>query len=133
MKKDHIKAQLKIAVSLLGSLRTDGYGNGKITHSQRNFIAENVIQLLDKTIQNLDQKVVLIIPKNHPNFNPPDELFNRYQPFGLQPIISPYYPCLSFVYIGFTNRVQSPRGLINSSPNLDKFQFSPDQKNSIKT
>jgi hypothetical protein len=73
MKKDQIKTQLKIAVALLGSSRTDGYGNGKITHSQRNFMIETVTQLLEKTIQNLDQKVVLIIPKKHSNFNPPDE------------------------------------------------------------
>ena len=73
MKKDQIKTQLKIAVSLLGSSRTDGYGNGKLTHSQRNFMIETVTQLLDKTIQNLDQKVVLVIPKNNSNFNPPDE------------------------------------------------------------
>jgi hypothetical protein len=73
MQKDQIKTQLKIAVSLLGSSRTDGYGNGKLTHSQRNFMIETVTQLLDKTIQNLDQKVVLIIPKDNSNFNPPDE------------------------------------------------------------
>jgi hypothetical protein len=73
MNKTQIKTQLKIAVSLLGSSRTDGYGNGKLTHSQRNFMIETVTQLLDKTIQNLDQKVILIIPKNHSNINPPDE------------------------------------------------------------
>jgi hypothetical protein len=73
MNRTQIKTQLKIAVSLLGSSRTDGYGNGKLTHSQRNFIIETVTQLLDKTIQNLDQKVVLIIPKNSTFINPPDE------------------------------------------------------------
>jgi hypothetical protein len=70
---DQIKTQLKTAVSLLGSSRTDGYGNGKLTHSQRNFMMETVTQLLDKTIQNLDQKVTYIIQENHSNFNPPDE------------------------------------------------------------
>jgi hypothetical protein len=73
MKKSQIKTQLKIAVSLLGSSRTDGYGNGKLTHSQRNFMIETVTQLLDKTIQNLDQKVTYIIQENHSNINPPDE------------------------------------------------------------
>lgn len=73
MNKTNIKTQLKIAVALLGSSRTDGYGNGKLTHSQRNFIIETVTQLLDKTIQNLDQKVVLIIPEKQPNINPPEE------------------------------------------------------------
>jgi hypothetical protein len=73
MEKSQIKTQLKIAVSLLGSSRTDGYGNGKLTHSQRNFMIETVTQLLDKTIQNLDQKVTYIIQENHSNINPPDE------------------------------------------------------------
>jgi hypothetical protein len=73
MRKSQIKTQLKIAVSLIGSLRTDGYGNGKLTHSQRNFMIETVTQLLDKTIQNLDQKATSIIQENHSNFNPPDE------------------------------------------------------------
>jgi hypothetical protein len=73
VKKSQIKRQLKIALSLLGSSRTDGYGNGKLTHSQRNFMMETVAQLLDKTIQSLDQQVVLIIPKKQPNINPPDE------------------------------------------------------------
>ena len=73
MTENQIKTQLKIAVSLLGSSRTDGYGNGKLTHSQRNFIIETVTQLLDKTIQNLDQKVTSTIPKKQPNINPPDE------------------------------------------------------------
>jgi hypothetical protein len=73
MKKSEIKTQLKIAVSLLGSSRKYGYGNGRITHSQRDFIAETVTQLLDKTIQNLDQKVTSIIPKNSIFINPPEE------------------------------------------------------------
>jgi hypothetical protein len=73
MQKNQIKTQLKIALSLLGSSRTDGYGNGKLTHSQRNFMMETVAQLLEKTIQNLDQKVVLIIPENTPSINPPEE------------------------------------------------------------
>jgi hypothetical protein len=73
MNSNQIKTQLKIAVSLLGSSRTDGYGNGKLTHSQRNFMIETVTQLLDKTIQNLDQKVTSIIQENHSNLNPPDE------------------------------------------------------------
>jgi hypothetical protein len=73
MNEIQIKTQLKIALSLLGSSRTDGYGNGKLTHSQRNFMMETVAQLLEKTIQNLDQKVVLIIPENTPSINPPEE------------------------------------------------------------
>lgn len=73
MQKSEIKTQLKIALCLLGSSRTDGYGNGKLTHSQRNFIAEEITILLTKTIQHLDRKAVLIIPKNSTFINPPDE------------------------------------------------------------
>ncbi len=73
MSKTELIRILKIAVSLLGSSRTDGYGNGKLTHSQRNFITQTITDSLDKTIQNLDQKVLLIIPKKPRNFNPPDE------------------------------------------------------------
>jgi hypothetical protein len=74
MQENPIKTQLKIAVSLLGSSRTDGYGNGKLTHSQRNFITNEVIDLLAKIDLNFDQKVNSIIPKNSTSINPPDEL-----------------------------------------------------------
>jgi hypothetical protein len=73
MNKTHIKTQIKIAVQLLNSSRTDGYGNGKLTHSQRNFITETVTQILEKTIFNFDQKVTSIIPKNSTFINPPEE------------------------------------------------------------
>jgi hypothetical protein len=58
-------------------------------------------------------------------------LFNGFQPFGLKQIASPSDPCLPIVYLGFTNRVQTPRGLINSSPNLDYLQFLNRPKNLI--
>jgi hypothetical protein len=74
MRKNQIKTQLKIAISLLCSSRTDGYGNGKLTHSQRNFITNEVIDLLAKIDFNFDQKVNSIIPKNSTSINPPDEL-----------------------------------------------------------
>ena len=73
MNKSQIKQQLKIALCLLGSSRTDGYGNGKLTHSQRNYITQTITDLLTKTIQHLDQKAVLIIPKKSTFINPPDE------------------------------------------------------------
>jgi hypothetical protein len=73
MEISQIKTQLKIAVALLGSSRTDGYGNGKLTHSQRNYITQTVTDLLNETISNFDQKVTSIIPKNSTFINPPDE------------------------------------------------------------
>jgi hypothetical protein len=74
MLKADIKTQLKIAVSLLGSSRTDGYGNGKLTHSQRNFITNEVINLLTNIQFQTDQSLDSIIPKNSTFINPPDEL-----------------------------------------------------------
>ena len=74
MNKTNIKTQIKIAVSLLGSSMRYGYGNGKITHSQRDFIIQTVTEILDKTINALDQRDVLIIPKNTDSINPPDEM-----------------------------------------------------------
>jgi hypothetical protein len=71
--KNQIKTQIEIAICLLGSSRTDGYGNGRITHQQRDFIAQTITDLLEKTIHNLDQKVTSIIPKNSTFINPPDE------------------------------------------------------------
>lgn len=68
-----IKQNIKIAVALLDSSRTDGYGNGKITHSQRNFITQTITELLKQIISSPDQKATAIIPKNHSNINPPDE------------------------------------------------------------
>ncbi len=73
MQKDQIKTQIKIALCLLGSSRTDGYGNGKLTHSQRNFITNEITDLLEQALFHLDQKVVSIIPKNSTFINPPDE------------------------------------------------------------
>jgi hypothetical protein len=73
MQNSQVKTQIKIAVQLLNSSRTDGYGNGKLTHSQRNFITETVTQLLEKTIFNFDQKVTSIIPENSIFINPPEE------------------------------------------------------------
>lgn len=52
----------------------NGYGNGKITHSQRDFIIQTVTEIIGKTINTLDQKGVLIIPKNTDSINPPDEM-----------------------------------------------------------
>lgn len=71
--ENQIKQNIKIAIQLLNSSRTDGYGNGKITHSQRDFIIQETTELLTKTFFNFDQKVASIIPKNNSNINPPDE------------------------------------------------------------
>jgi hypothetical protein len=73
MTQTQIKTQIKIALSLLGSSRTDGYGNGKITHLNRNFITRSVMELLEEIVSKLEQDVHLIIPNSNSNINPPDE------------------------------------------------------------
>jgi hypothetical protein len=73
MKEKQIKRDIEIAVALLNGSRTDGYGNGRITHSQRDFIIQTATELLNKTIFHLDQKAVSIVPKNQLTFNLPDE------------------------------------------------------------
>jgi hypothetical protein len=73
MNQAQIKDKIKIALSLLGSSRTDGYGNGRMTHLNRNFVTRSVMELLEEVVFKLDQDVVLIIPNSSPNINPPDE------------------------------------------------------------
>jgi hypothetical protein len=73
MEDTQVKTQIKIAICLLGSSRTDGYGNGNLTHSQRNLMIETITNLLVETLSNLDQKADSIITEKQSNFNPPDE------------------------------------------------------------
>jgi hypothetical protein len=72
--KNQIDKNIAIAIGLLDGTRTDYYGNGKITHSRRNFISQTVKELLEQMLFNTDQSVDLIIPKNSDSINPPDEL-----------------------------------------------------------
>jgi hypothetical protein len=73
MTKNQIHKNIAIAIGLLGDTRTDRYGNGKVTHSHRNFISQTVTELLEQLLLSLDQKTDSIIPKNQSNINPPDE------------------------------------------------------------
>jgi hypothetical protein len=73
MKKRRIKENIEIAIGMLGSSIPKRYGNGKINHSQRNFITATVIQLLEEI---LIEPVLIspsMIPRNMSDFNPPDE------------------------------------------------------------
>jgi hypothetical protein len=73
MKQNKIEYNITIAIAMLESTRTDRYGNGKITHSERNFVSGTVTNLLDdiliETVRNTDS----IIPKSQTSINPPDE------------------------------------------------------------
>jgi hypothetical protein len=73
MQKIPIKTQIQITVALLGSSIRDGYGNGKITHDQRDFITLTAREILEDILIDIDESDVLIIPKNCQSDNPPEE------------------------------------------------------------
>jgi hypothetical protein len=58
---------------MLGEVKTDRYCNRRVTHSDRNFVTQTVIELLEQIIPDSEKTSNLIIPKNTPNINPPDE------------------------------------------------------------
>jgi hypothetical protein len=73
MERSLINKNIAIAIGLLDGTRTDYYGNGRVTHSHRNFISQTVKELLEQMLLIPDQGTVSIIPKNSNLINPPDE------------------------------------------------------------
>jgi hypothetical protein len=73
MNKNQINKNIAIAIGLLDGTRTDYYGNGRVTHSHRNFISQTVKELLENLLVSSDQRTVSIISKNTDFINPPDE------------------------------------------------------------
>jgi hypothetical protein len=73
MDKIPIKTQIQITVALLGSSIRDGYGNGKITHNQRDFITLTAREILERILMSIEESDVLIIPKSCQPDNPPEE------------------------------------------------------------
>jgi hypothetical protein len=73
MNQTQINKNIAIAIGLLDSTRTDYYGNGRVTHSHRNFISQTVKELLEQMSLNTDQSVNSIISKNSNLINPPEE------------------------------------------------------------
>jgi hypothetical protein len=73
MNTEEVNKNIAIAIGLLDGTRTDYYGNGRVTHSHRNFISQTVKELLEQMLLNTDQSVNSIIPKNTDLINPPDE------------------------------------------------------------
>jgi hypothetical protein len=73
MDKTPIKTQIQITVALLGSSIRDGYGNGSITHNQRDFITLAAREILEDILIDIEESDVLIIPKNCQSDNPPEE------------------------------------------------------------
>lgn len=74
MNKKLIKKNTQIAIGLLGSSIPNRYGNGRISHSHRNYISQTITELLELILIDIDESDVLIIPKSQDNFNPPDEM-----------------------------------------------------------
>jgi hypothetical protein len=73
MKKRRIRENIEIAIGMLGSSIPNRYGNGRISHSQRNFITATVTQLLEEILNDREIKSVSSITRSCPDFNPPDE------------------------------------------------------------
>jgi hypothetical protein len=73
MEKNKIEYNITIAIAMLEGTRTDRYGNGRITHSERNFVTSTVTNLLDDILIEKACPADSIIPKSQTSINPPDE------------------------------------------------------------
>jgi hypothetical protein len=73
MTKNQIKRNIKIAVSLLGEVRKDGYGNRRINHADRDFVTQTVTELLADVLIAIDNLTSPIVSNSTQNINPPDE------------------------------------------------------------
>ena len=72
MEKNKIEYNITIAIAMLESTRTDRYGNGRISHCERNFVTSTVTNLLDDVLNEKACSADSIIPKKTAT-NPPDE------------------------------------------------------------
>jgi hypothetical protein len=73
MKQNKIEYNITIAIAMLDGTRTDRYGNGKITHCERNFVTSTVTNLLNDVLIEAVRKADSIIPKSQTSINPPEE------------------------------------------------------------
>lgn len=74
MQKNKIEYNITIAIAMLEGTRTDRYGNGKITHCERNFVTSTVTNLLNDVLVETVKSIDSIIPKSQSLINPPEEL-----------------------------------------------------------
>jgi hypothetical protein len=58
---------------MLEGTRTDRYGNGKITHCERNFVTSTITNLLNDVLNEKACTADSIIPKSQILINPPEE------------------------------------------------------------
>ncbi len=73
MNKILIKHNMQIAIGLLAGTYPNRYGNGKITHFERDYATSEVIELLEEILIMGEKFDILIIPKQPANINPPEE------------------------------------------------------------
>jgi hypothetical protein len=73
MNQNKIEYNITIAIAMLDGTRTDRYGNGKITHCERNFVTSTVTNLLNDVLIETVKSTDPIIPKSQSSINPPDE------------------------------------------------------------
>jgi hypothetical protein len=64
---------MQIAIGLLAGTYPNRYGNGKITHFERDYATSEVIELLEEILIMGEKFDIVIIPKQPANINPPDE------------------------------------------------------------
>jgi hypothetical protein len=68
----YITLKIEIAIAMLGSSIRDRYWN-RLTHSERNIIVSNAINILEEVLVDSGKLNNLIIPNNCQSHNPPDE------------------------------------------------------------
>ena len=67
--------KITIAIDMLQFSIPDRYGNGRVTHHDRNFVTATVAELLAELLVEIEtEKSISIIPKNTTTINPPEEL-----------------------------------------------------------
>ena len=71
--KNKIEYNITIAIAMLDRMRMDRYGNGRVTHSERNFVTSTVTNLLNDVLIGIAYRADSIIPKSQSLLNPPDE------------------------------------------------------------
>jgi hypothetical protein len=73
MNKILIKRNMQIAIGLLASSTPNRYGNGKVSHFERDYLTSEVIELLEEILIMGEKFDIVIISKQPANINPPEE------------------------------------------------------------
>jgi hypothetical protein len=73
MNEKLIRRNTQIAIGLLAGCIPNRYGNGKISHFERDYLTSEVIELLEEILIMGEKFDIVIIPKQPANINPPEE------------------------------------------------------------